>query len=177
MILIRLATALRSHRRASGQTLVEFAAVIPVFLLMVFGIIDVGRVVYMNSVLSQAAREGARLGAVEAAWVGSTDPSCGTSGGPICPASEGALRTDIANAANRMTLPFGNVEHVYFSCDAVGSAPENDWTTTACPTGSRSHSVHAVSVRVDMTFTAVTPLISSIIGSVVLSAASTMVIN
>lgn len=164
-------------RRASGQALVEFAAVIPVFLLMVFGIIDVGRVVYMNSVLSQAAREGARLGAVEASWVGSTDPSCGTAGGPVCPGNEGALRSDITSAANRMTRPFGNVEHVYFSCDAVGSAPDNDWTTTACPSGSRSHSVHAVSVRVDMTFTAVTPLISSLIGPVVLSAASTMVIN
>jgi Flp pilus assembly protein TadG len=163
--------------RRSGQALVEFALIIPVFLLMIFGIIDFGRLVYMNSILSQAAREGARVAAVEASWVGSTDPSCGTLGGPICPANETALRTDITNAANRMMLPFGNVEHVYFSCDAVGDAPENEWTTTACPSGSRSHTVHAVSVRVDMTFTAVTPLIGSIVGPVTTSASSSMVIN
>lgn len=163
--------------RASGQALVEFAFVIPILLLLFFGVVDFGRLVYMNSVLSQAAREGARVGAVEAAWVGSSDPSCGTVGGPVCPADETALRTDILNAANRMTSPFGNVEHVYFSCDAVGSAPENEWTVTACPNSSRSFSVHAVSVRVDMTFTPVTPIIGQIVGPVTTSAASTMVIN
>jgi Flp pilus assembly protein TadG len=162
---------------ASGQTMVEFALVLPILLLMFFGVIDFGRLVYMNSVLSQAAREGARVGAVEASWVGSSDPSCGTVGGPVCPANETALRTDITNAANRMTTPFGNVAHLYFSCDAVGSAPENEWTVTACPNGSRSFSVHAVSVRVDMTFTAVTPIIGQIIGPVTTSAASSMVIN
>ncbi len=47
----------------TGQTLVEFALVLPVFLVVLFGLLDVGRYVYMNSVLSQAAREGARLGA------------------------------------------------------------------------------------------------------------------
>ena len=50
----------------TGQALVEFALILPVFLLLLFGLIDVGRYVYMNTVLSQAAREGARLGAAEA---------------------------------------------------------------------------------------------------------------
>ena len=46
--------------QGQARRLVEFALVLPVFLLMLFGLIDVGRYVYMNSVLSQAAREGAR---------------------------------------------------------------------------------------------------------------------
>jgi len=165
------------RRRALGQGLVEFALVIPIFLLMVFGIIDFGRVVYMNSVLSQAAREGARVGSVEAPWVGSTDASCGTVGGPVCPASEAALRADITAAANRMTTPFGTVKDLYYSCDPEGSAPASAWTTTACPSSNRSHGASAVSVRVDMTFTAITPIVGQLVGPMTLSAASTMVLN
>ena len=59
--------------------MVEFALVLPVFILLLFGLLDVGRYVYMNSVLSQAAREGARVAAAEASWIGKTisdDPSC-----------------------------------------------------------------------------------------------------
>ena len=60
------------RRRRRGQSLVEFALVLPIFLLVLFGLIDVGRYVYMNTMLSQAAREGARVASVEASWIGST---------------------------------------------------------------------------------------------------------
>ena len=52
--------------RQYGQALVEFTLAIPLFALAMFGLLDVGKLVYTNSVLSQAAREGARLGATEA---------------------------------------------------------------------------------------------------------------
>ena len=48
----------RHARHGRGQTLVEFAFVLPIFLLILFGLIDMGGYVYMNSVLSQAARGG-----------------------------------------------------------------------------------------------------------------------
>lgn len=51
-------------RRTHGQALVEFALVIPLFLMLVFGIVDVGRYVFTNNQLNQAAREAARVGAV-----------------------------------------------------------------------------------------------------------------
>ena len=54
-------------RQDGGQTLVEFALVVPIFMLVIFGRFDVGRAVYANSVLSQGAREGARLAATELA--------------------------------------------------------------------------------------------------------------
>ncbi len=44
--------------RSRGQALVEFALVIPIFLVMFFGLFDVGRVVYINNALSEASREG-----------------------------------------------------------------------------------------------------------------------
>jgi Flp pilus assembly protein TadG len=50
--------------REPGQSLVEFALGLLVFLLMVFGIFEFGRAIYTYSVVAHAAREGARVGAV-----------------------------------------------------------------------------------------------------------------
>lgn len=47
-----------------GQSLVEFALILPVFMLIVLGIFDFGRAIYSYSALHNAAREGARYGAV-----------------------------------------------------------------------------------------------------------------
>ncbi len=51
--------------RGRGQAMVEFALVFPIFALVVFGIIDVGRYVYVTNAFNQAAREAARYGSVE----------------------------------------------------------------------------------------------------------------
>jgi hypothetical protein len=55
----------RWRRNSRGQSLVEFALVLPIFLLIFFGLIDVGRVVYLQNAFNEAAREGARYGSVE----------------------------------------------------------------------------------------------------------------
>jgi len=44
----------------SSQALIEFALISPVLLLLVFGIIDIGRAVFYYDTLNHAAREGAR---------------------------------------------------------------------------------------------------------------------
>ena len=54
----------RHHGR--GQALVEFAFIIPIFLLVVFGLVDLGRAVFVNNSLAEAARDGARYGSVQA---------------------------------------------------------------------------------------------------------------
>jgi Flp pilus assembly protein TadG len=51
--------------RSRGQALVEFALVFPLFMLLLFGLIDIGRYVYVTNAFNQAAREAARFGAVE----------------------------------------------------------------------------------------------------------------
>jgi hypothetical protein len=53
------------RRRSRGQALVEFALVFPIFMLLLFGLIDVGRYVYVTNAFNQAAREAARFGAVQ----------------------------------------------------------------------------------------------------------------
>lgn len=160
-----------------GQSLVEFALVLPIFLLILLGLIDAGRYVYMNSVLSQAAREGARVAAVEASWLGSAATGCNAANGPVCPANVTALKADVAAAANRMVAPFGSISsaNVYISCDPQGSAPSGNWTGATC--ASNATSVDAVSVRVLLTFTPITPIVSQILGSITTSGSATMVIN
>jgi Flp pilus assembly protein TadG len=49
---------------ARGQTLAEFALVIPIFLLIVLAVFDLGRGVFIYNGLTNAAREGARLAIV-----------------------------------------------------------------------------------------------------------------
>ena len=48
-----------------GQTMVEAAIVLPMFVLLMLGLFDLGRVVYAQHTLNQAAREAARKGVVE----------------------------------------------------------------------------------------------------------------
>ncbi|HEX7069348.1 MAG TPA: TadE family protein [Rhodothermales bacterium] len=51
--------------RGNGQSLVEFALVLPVFLLLIFGIIDLGRGVYAYNTIQNAAREAVRVAIVD----------------------------------------------------------------------------------------------------------------
>ena len=47
-----------------GQTLVEFALLLPVLLLLALVVIDLGRAIYFYSAIHNAAREGARYGII-----------------------------------------------------------------------------------------------------------------
>lgn len=49
---------------ARGQSMVEFALVLPIFMTLVLGILDLGRVVFIKSMLENAVREGVRVGAI-----------------------------------------------------------------------------------------------------------------
>jgi Flp pilus assembly protein TadG len=50
--------------RDRGSAAVEFALLLPVLLLLLFGVIDFGRAINAQITLTQAAREGARLASV-----------------------------------------------------------------------------------------------------------------
>jgi Flp pilus assembly protein TadG len=58
---------------ARGQGLSEFALVIPIFLFLVLAILDLGRVVWANNSVTNAAREAARFAIVHG---GSTTTAC-----------------------------------------------------------------------------------------------------
>lgn len=57
----------------SGQALVEFAIILPLLFVLVFGIIEFGRYLYLKNSTTQAAREGARKAAVTSGWITSNN--------------------------------------------------------------------------------------------------------
>lgn len=51
-------------RKQKGQAAVEFALLLPVLVLLALGLVDLGRAFYFQETITNAAREGARYGAV-----------------------------------------------------------------------------------------------------------------
>jgi Flp pilus assembly protein TadG len=63
---IELERACRPCRRnRRGAAVVEFALVAPILFLLAFGIIEFGRMVMVQQVLTNASREGARLAVID----------------------------------------------------------------------------------------------------------------
>ncbi len=60
------------HGDERGQAIIELALALPLVVLLVFGALDVGRLFNAQIVITEAAREGARIAAVECA-LGTTD--------------------------------------------------------------------------------------------------------
>lgn len=69
-----------SQRGERGQDLVEFALVLPLLVLLFFGIIEFGRAVFTYNTLANAAREGARFGIVV--------PTTGDAGNCVSPPAD-----------------------------------------------------------------------------------------
>jgi len=82
---------MKTREKPRGQALVEFALVIPIFVLLLVGIFDFGRAIWVNDTLSTAAREAARYAIVHGGSTSSDScpagpPAQGSdSPGPSCP--------------------------------------------------------------------------------------------
>ena len=59
------------RRRQRGSALAEFGLTLPLFLTMVFGIIEFGQAIWMYNTVCEAAREGARYAATHGTSSGS----------------------------------------------------------------------------------------------------------
>jgi Flp pilus assembly protein TadG len=139
---------IRQRRRTEGQSLAEFAIVLPVLLVIFMGILDFGRAIYAYNTLSNAAREGARVAIVDQ-----------TASGGV---SAGAQRA--ADVATGLGLdPSADVDVDYTKPDG-----------TACPARSLG-CIATVVVR--HTFTAITPIVGNAVGPIDLEAATAMEIE
>lgn len=60
----------RAHpsQHGRGQSLVELALILPVLIVLLAAVIDIGRVLDASIVLSNAARVGARFGSIHPTW-------------------------------------------------------------------------------------------------------------
>jgi hypothetical protein len=76
------ATVNRGRKHSKGQAVAEFALIFPLFLLLILVIVDVARAIFVYSVISDAAREGARYAIVHGTQsVGDNPPVSGPGSG------------------------------------------------------------------------------------------------
>jgi Flp pilus assembly protein TadG len=102
------------RRRERGQSLVEFALIIPIFIILVFGIIDFGMGLRAYITVTQATREGARYAAVgnpagtfTAGGSGECNGTTNTSTvGKVCSTMNGLNLTNLQSVS--VTYPQGN---------------------------------------------------------------------
>lgn len=63
-ILVRLPIENQKFRNEKGATVVEFAVILPLLMLLIFAIIEFALLFYNKAIVTRAAREGARAGSV-----------------------------------------------------------------------------------------------------------------
>ena len=91
--------AVSSPRHERGSSAAEFALILPIFILFLLGMIDVGRWVWSFSELEKATQTGAR-------WAVATCPTL-----PVGRASGCAwgVRDDLRSASDRRARPGGGL--------------------------------------------------------------------
>jgi Flp pilus assembly protein TadG len=60
----------RTTGRSRGQTIVEFALILPVLLLILYGLLETGRLIFVYSIVVTASREAVRYGSATGLNVG-----------------------------------------------------------------------------------------------------------
>ena len=111
-----------SARHASrGQALLEFALVLPLFLIMLMGIIDIGRAVWAQNSLAAAAREGARFAIVH-----------GGSDSTQCPVGPMTTRTDTVPVSASCPYPSPSKQAIKDVVIANATAGGTGLTVTVC---------------------------------------------
>jgi Flp pilus assembly protein TadG len=121
------------NARDRGSVAVEFALVLPLLLLIVFGIIDFGRALNAQITLTEAAREGARLAALGQPNVVSRTQAAATGLSPVsvtvtsCPFGAGASDDASVTVSYQFTFitPIGAIAGLF------GGGPGSPLTMTA----------------------------------------------
>lgn len=129
----------RDHR---GQALVEFALIVPIFILLLVGILDLGRAVYAFNTVANASREGVRVGIVNQNVAAITDHA--------------------VDHAVALGLGASSVDVSFLEADYTDAAPCNVTPKFGC----------VVRVEVEYRYTAATPILGNIVGPITITGES-----
>ena len=136
-------------RSGRGQALVEFALVIPLLLLLVFGIVDAGRLIYAYNTVANSARNGARVAIVNQS----------TSGTATCDTTQATAWPTGCALASGVTLGLKPTD--------INVTYRDYSDTTACAS---PYIIGCLAVvKVTGTFQPLTPVIGQLIGVVPLT--------
>jgi Flp pilus assembly protein TadG len=156
-----LAARRRRHGRSRGQSLVEFALVFPIMILLIAGFFEIGRAVFAFNTIANAARQGARVATVnQIADVTECDESWPIDD-PYQP--HWSIRGCAILAAKTLGIGTSNV--------SVSYEPPPDTTLTCSPT---LHVGCIADVTVTYHYTVSTPFVNLLIGPITMSQTSAM---
>jgi Flp pilus assembly protein TadG len=93
-----------------GQALAEFALLVPIFLILLFAIVDFGMGFYSWITVTNSAREGARLGAVHPPVDVASSPCFGKGSLEQCIYDRVLDSADLADEATKMTVTITNAQ-------------------------------------------------------------------
>jgi Flp pilus assembly protein TadG len=165
----------RSRHRSAGQALVETALILPVFLMLLMGIVDMGRAVWATTSLASAAREATRYAIVHG---GSSQDPC-----PVGPAGPDAV---VPAASSSCPNPSPSKQSIVDAAVAAAIAGGSNVNVAVCYGAGCSGNTDAVgannargqSITVVVTST-VSLVVPALLGqsSFNISGSSTMVVN
>jgi Flp pilus assembly protein TadG len=95
----------KTIRSESGASAVEFALLLPLLMIILFGIIEFGLALYRQAILTNASREGARLGIVQS----------------IPPIANAAIDAAIDTYLTSAGIPPGNVARTIVAGGVTGT--------------------------------------------------------
>ncbi|MEW6183388.1 MAG: TadE/TadG family type IV pilus assembly protein [Bacillota bacterium] len=132
------------NKKDSGQALVEFALVVPLLLLVIFGTIEFGRIYHAQLTVASAAREGARKAAVTS--------------------DTNEIETAIENAAATLNITTVTSNSSITTYPTVCPSSGQLFYYIVYPDGSRQIS-HPVEVYIRGRVDVMVPIISNLIGT------------
>jgi len=135
---------IREARR--GQTLVEFALVLPLLILLLVGIFDFGRAIFAYNTINNAAREAARLAIVDQTFAD--------------------IRAEAAASAAGLNIDPTSVQVDFRDSDTAAAGSCNDEVGTPTVVGC------IAVVQVPYLYDAATPIIGSLVGTLTLTGES-----
>jgi Flp pilus assembly protein TadG len=146
-------------RAEAGQTLAEFALVLPVVALVIFGLVDMARAMQSYVTIQEAARDGARYAVT--GRIDCTGPAIQTR--ETCIEQAVIDRTDHLNNADTITTTFRSWDYPSYADPAA----ESD----------AGEQCDAVEVQVDYDYEPITPIFSTLIANSIPMRASERLVN
>lgn len=153
----------RKSRLHSGQALVETVMLLPLLMLLVFGMLDFARVYYFTANLNGAAREGARQ-AILNIYTGPGNPNCAASPYSQCPVqTDAAIANAVTNELNGTGIGPVSVQICppRLTADPTCSSPSE----TRIADFNSGLTNYPVTVTVSYSFQLLTPLMGSLLGN------------
>ncbi|HEX6351268.1 MAG TPA: TadE/TadG family type IV pilus assembly protein [Candidatus Dormibacteraeota bacterium] len=175
--------ALSGRRGQRSQSMVEFALVAPVLLLLIFGIVDFGRVIYEYVTINQAVNEGARV-AIRDSPVLPTNSDVETA--VRVHAVDVVLSNPCPNGPITNAAPPANSGWIFITepsppttveslSPSLQNAPGGQtWavSTGSCSATDPAHAHAPLQVTIRYSFTPITPMVGQLIGGSLLISAS-----